>query len=64
MRAYVDKDNCVACKHCVSVCPSAYFMDNDGKATAINDNIPENEKNKATRGRDECPVSAINLKDN
>ena len=40
------------------------FMDNDGKATAINDNIPENEKNKATRGRDECPVSAINLKDN
>ena len=28
------------------------------------DNIPENEKNKATRGRDECPVSAINLKDN
>ena len=58
MRAYVDKDNCVACKHCVSVCPSVYFMDNDGKATAIN------EKNKATRGRDECPVSAINLKDN
>ena len=64
MRAYVDKDNCVACKQCVSVCPSVYFMDNDGKATAINDNIPENEKNKATRGRDECPVSAINLKDN
>ena len=64
MRAYVDKDNCVACKHCVSVCRSVYFMDNDGKATAINDNIPENEKNKATRGRDECPVSAINLKDN
>ena len=63
MRAYVDKDNCVACKHCVSVCPSVYFMDNDGKATTINDNIPENEKNKATRSRDECPVSAINLKD-
>ena len=63
MRAYVDKDNCVACKHFVSVCPSVYFMDNDGKATAINDNIPENEKNKATRSRDECPVSAINLKD-
>lgn len=40
MRAYVDKDNCVACKHCVSVCPSVYFMDNDGKVTAINDNIP------------------------
>lgn len=30
----IDKDNCVACKHCVSVCPSVYFMDNDGKATA------------------------------
>ena len=64
MRAYVDKDNFVDCKNCVSVCPSVYFMDNDGKATAINDNIPENEKNKATRGRDECHVSAINLKDN
>ncbi|MDD5879466.1 MAG: ferredoxin [Clostridiales bacterium] len=27
MKAYVDKDNCVSCKHCVSVCPSVYSMD-------------------------------------
>lgn len=33
----------------------------DGKAVAIRDNIPVDDKNKATRGRDECPVSAINL---
>ena len=61
MKAYVDKDNCVSCKHCVSVCTSVYSMDSDGKAVAIRDNIPVDDKNKATRGRDECPVSAINL---
>ena len=49
MKAYVDKDNCVACKHCVSVCPSVYSMDSDGKAVAIRDNIPVDDKNKATR---------------
>lgn len=62
MRAYVDKDTCISCETCVAICPDVFSMDDDGKAVAINADIAEDIKNEAIRSRDECPVSAIDIK--
>lgn len=63
MRAYVDKDTCIGCETCVAICPEVFSMDDDGKSVAINADVPVDSKNDAVRGRDECPVSAIDIKD-
>lgn len=63
MRDYVNKDTCVACETCVRICPKVFPMDNDGKSVAIVADVSSDEKNSATRARDECPVSAINIKE-
>lgn len=63
MRAYVNKDTCIACETCVSICPEVFSMDSDGKAVAIVADVSLDEKNSAIRSRDECPVSAIDIKE-
>ena len=35
MRAYVNKDTCIACETCVGICPEVFSMDSDGKVVAI-----------------------------
>lgn len=63
MRAYVNKDTCISCETCVEICPEVFCMDDDGKAVAIVADVPLDEKNAVTRSRDECPVSAIDIKE-
>lgn len=63
MRAYVNKDTCIACETCVGICPEVFSMNSDGKAVAITADVPLNEKNSVIRSRNECPVSAIDIKE-
>lgn len=63
MKAYVNKDTCIACELCTQICPDVFSMDDDGKSVAINDDIPENLHDEAVEARDSCPVSAIDIKD-
>lgn len=63
MKAYVNKDTCIACETCVGICPEVFSMDSDGKAVAIVADVSLDEKNSAIRSRDECPVSAIDIKE-
>lgn len=44
MRAYVNKDTCIACETCVGICPEVFSMDSDGKAVAIAADVPLDEK--------------------
>ena len=63
MKASVDQDGCIGCELCASVCPSVFSMNDDGKAQAIEDDIPAEEEGDAEDARDGCPVSVINLTD-
>ncbi|WP_426348130.1 ferredoxin [Alloiococcus sp. CFN-8] len=61
MKAIVDKDTCISCGLCPSICPDVFEFDDDGKATAIVDEVPSEMEDTAQEAADSCPVSAISV---
>ena len=61
MKGHVDKDTCIACGLCPSICPEIFFMDDDGKAEGKNEEIPNDILDSAQEARDSCPVDAIDV---
>ena len=67
MKAYVDKEACISCGLCPSICPEVFEMQEDGKA-GIYDNgdeavykneVPEEVVDSAKEAAEACPVDAI-----
>lgn len=61
MKANVDKDTCIGCGLCPSVCPEVFDMDDDGKAKAIVEDVPDSVVDQAKEAEESCPVNAISL---
>lgn len=61
MKATVDKDICIGCGLCPSVCSEVFEMDDDGKAKAKVEIVPTNVEGEAKEAQDSCPVSAISV---
>jgi ferredoxin len=53
----VNKDICIGCGACVSLCPSAFELNEDGKSEVVNQEGAECAKNAAQS----CPVQAISV---
>jgi ferredoxin len=52
----VDKDKCIGCGLCASICPEVFEMNSDNKAEVIaQKNLP-----CVREAIDSCPVEAIN----
>lgn len=62
MKAYVDKDICIGCGLCEGLCPQVFKMDDDGKAVAVDIELSNEFEDGAKDARDQCPVSAIDVK--
>ena len=60
MKATVN-ENCIGCGLCTNVCPGIFEMGDDGFAHA--GDLPDSALESAQNARDECPVSAISIKD-
>ena len=60
MNANVDKDTCIGCGLCPSICPDVFEMDDDGKAIAKAD-VPEGKEEEAKDAESSCPVNAISI---
>lgn len=58
MRYTVD-DFCVCCGACAAVCPTVFFMDENGHAAAIAEDVPEDALEDAEDAMGGCPVGAI-----
>jgi len=63
MRAWIDKDGCIACGLCVDTCPEVFRMGDDGYAEAYVDEVPEDAEEMAQEAADSCPVSVIHIEE-
>lgn len=63
MKPKVDKDTCIACGLCPSICPECFDMEDDGKAGAIVDEVPEGAIDSAKEAEESCPVDAIEVEE-
>jgi ferredoxin len=59
MKMYVDQDLCIACGACINICPAVFDWNDDGKAEAVKEEIPENVEGDAYEAMESCPVDAI-----
>lgn len=60
MEAMIDREGCIGCGICPSVCPEVFRMADDGRAEVYG-NVNETTKPVADKAADECPVSVISV---
>lgn len=61
MDAQVDKDTCISCGLCPSICPEVFEMEDDGKAGVTCDTVPKDSEDSAKEAEESCPVNAISV---
>lgn len=61
MKAEVDKDTCIACGLCPSICPECFEIEDDGKAGVTVDTVPGDCEDSAQEAAESCPVNAISV---
>lgn len=59
MKLTVNKDLCIGCGACVSICPKVFAMDDDGFAYTKSTELIESEKENAIEALESCPTDAI-----
>ncbi len=61
MKALVDKETCIGCGLCPSICSEVFEMQDDGKAGVIADPVPQGSEDSAKEAEVSCPVNAISI---
>lgn len=61
MKAKVDRDTCIGCGVCPSVCPAVFEMDDENLSHVIVDTVPEDAEDDAKDAEESCPVDAITV---
>lgn len=61
MKAFVDKDACIGCGLCESVCPKVFRMKDEGVAEAIDTELDSSVVEEAKEAQAQCPVDAIRV---
>ena len=64
MKVTVDKDLCIGCGACVSICPDVFDLNNEGFAYVKNEDreISEGITENTKEAVDSCPTDAIKEK--
>jgi ferredoxin len=63
MKARVDKDDCISCGLCPSICPEVFEMEDDGKAGVVVDEVPSENEDATQEAAESCPTSAIHVEE-
>lgn len=63
MEATVDRDACISCGFCVSVCPEVFEFDDEDISTVIQDPVAAENEDCAREAADGCPTDAIQIEE-
>ena len=63
MKAKVDKDTCMSCGLCESICPDVFKMNDSDIAEVIADPVPSEAEASCREATEGCPVDAISLEE-
>ncbi|MFA5577347.1 MAG: ferredoxin [Tissierellaceae bacterium] len=63
MKAKVDRDECIGCGLCSSICPEVFEMDDENIATVIADPVPSGQEDSARDAENSCPTGAISIEE-
>ena len=61
MKAFIDRDGCISCGLCPSVCPDVFRIADDGLAEVYVEEVPKDADDAAKEAEDGCPVSVITV---
>ncbi|HOK50229.1 MAG TPA: ferredoxin [Sedimentibacter sp.] len=61
MRARVDRDACISCGLCESICPDVFELDDENISVVKVDPIPAEAEACAKEAEGECPTNAIHV---
>ncbi len=59
MKASLDRDGCISCGLCPSICPDVFRMADDGIAEVYREDVPTEAEEQAVEAQESCPVSVI-----
>ena len=59
MQVKVNKDLCIGCGACQAIAPDVFEIEDDGLASAITDEVKDNQKEDVIDALEGCPTSAI-----
>ena len=63
MRVIVDFDVCASTGSCMQVCPQVFEVRNDGYLYILQEEPPEELRDRVTQAADLCPTGAITIED-
>lgn len=55
----VDQDLCISCGACIDICPEVFTWNDDDKAEAGPDEVPQDVDEQAREAAESCPTDAI-----
>jgi len=61
LKAVIDREGCIGCGLCASVCADVFEMSEDDKASVIVEMIPFESESCANEAKEGCPVSVISI---
>lgn len=61
MKGFVDKNTCIGCGICPTICSEIFSMDDDGLAIAKDIEILDDILDSAKEAEEACPVVAITV---
>lgn len=59
MNLKVDKNKCISCGQCVSMCESVFEFDDDNQAKVIENPVSDDNMEEASAAMEACPTGAI-----
>ena len=59
MKALIDREGCISCELCTSICPDVFRMADDDLGEVYVDEVPEELEDDVKEAEESCPVNVI-----